>query len=115
MQSNPNHISGPSELTDDLFAALSDTYRRTVLTHLVETPETTFDTLCSRVANRMDADPNYVKMTLYHTQLPYLTEREYIDYSKETKQISQGPEFGTILPLVRLIGSARETLQISWP
>ncbi|WP_277553340.1 DUF7344 domain-containing protein [Halobaculum limi] len=115
MQSNPTRVPNPAELTDDLFDALSDTYRRTVLTTLVQSPETTFDEVCATLTDRINADTEYVGTVLYHTQLPYLAAREFIDYSMETRQIRQGPEFQTILPLLRLVGSARETLQISWP
>ena len=103
---------------DVMFDALRDPYRRRILLAVSDhnprdINEFTQDEFASVDAD--EADPEQVELELFHSHLPKLDEKGYIDWSPETQTIRRGPNFDDIAPLLKLIGDHADELPADWP
>ncbi|AUX08153.1 hypothetical protein AArcSl_0502 [Halalkaliarchaeum desulfuricum] len=90
---------------------LSESHRRMILLLLKEgTIETQAD-----VKVRSGDQKKEVERALIHTHLPKLDDAGYIEWDRETGEISKGPRFDEIEPLLELIESHSDELPPDWP
>lgn len=96
---------GPgNELTRNRHESLQLDIHDTILLLLEEeTVETKSDVLVRGSGTDENVDIEDVKRELKHVHLPELEDAGYIEWDRETGEISKGPHFGDIEPLVELL------------
>jgi|AntRauTorcE11897_2_1112592.scaffolds.fasta_scaffold00383_16 hypothetical protein len=87
----------PSRM-DSTMDVLGERDRRLLLLALLENP----------VVDRVEFVERYVdaknaRAQLYHNHLPKLTEAGYVEWNPDTGELSRGPSFDDVEPLVRLL------------
>ena len=96
---------------DRLLDNLSAHHRRLILLLLKqEMIETKAD-----VMMRGDNDTDNGEIALTHTHLPKLADAGYIVWDRDTGEISKGPRFDEIEPLLELIENHTDELPPDWP
>lgn len=62
-----------------------------------------------------DEEPDILKTRLYHSHLPNLAEKGYIEWDADSELIRRGPHFDHIEPLLDLLVEYREELPARFP
>jgi len=91
-------------MKDDTFDALANEHRRTLLVALLdENPQR--GTVSPSVENDVGElkTKSRVETMLYHTHLPKLEEYGFIRWNRDTQDISKGPQFENIRPLLECL------------
>jgi hypothetical protein len=103
-----------SSSSDDVFEALSHPYRRQLLVAvLARNPQDDDDRdPLDLVAD--DVDPDVLEVDLIHTHLPKLAEMGFIEWDRDAGDISKGPNWGDIAPLLVLIRDHQDELPDDW-
>lgn len=106
-------VKEPSRV-DDLFEALSNPYRRQLLVALLEhNPQDDYDRDPLDLVSD-DIEPDVLELHLFHSHLPKLEEMDFITWDRETNEISKGPDWDEIKPLLTLIDSHQDELPDGW-
>jgi hypothetical protein len=101
-------------LFDELLYSLSDPYRRQLLVALLEhNPQDDFDRDPLDVVSA-SGEPEVLKTELVHNHLPKLEQMGFISWNRDTNEISRGPEWEAIAPLLELIHTHRGELPDGW-
>ena len=101
---------GEKSQLDTGLVALSNPYRRQLLLALMTAnPQDDSDADPLDVLGE-DADAAQLETRLVHVHLPKLEASGFIEWDRQTGDISKGPEWETIAPLVRLIHDHRDEL-----
>lgn len=95
--------------TDQILDALSHRYRRLTLLLLKRDAATTVADVRHR------GDEKIGEIELIHNHLPRLETGEYIEWDRETGEISRGPCFDEIEPLLDVVERNAEDLPQHWP
>ncbi len=69
----------------------------------------------SDVIMRGRSDSEDVEFELRHNHLPKLEEAGYIEWDREAGEISEGPRFEEIKPILELIENHADELPPGWP
>lgn len=103
-------------LCSRIFEALSNPYRRQVLVALLDSNPQTDDDIdpMNRLGSRDPDDPPVTNELLVHVHLPKLANMGFIDWDRQSGEISRGPDWETIAPVVGLFDDHRETLPDGW-
>jgi hypothetical protein len=97
-----------------LLEALADPYRRQLLVALLEAnPQDDDDTDPLGLLAGDERDET-LEAALTHVHLPKLESLGYIEWNRDTGQISKGPNWDRIAPLLHLIHDHREELPDGW-
>ena len=99
----------------DPLLALADPYRRNLLVALLDDnpqDEEDLDPLNRRGGT--DATPLARETELVHVHLPKLAEMGFIEWDRATGEISKGPDWEAIAPIVQLLHEHREELPDGW-
>lgn len=103
-----------SSRSDDLFEALSNPYRRQLLVALLDhNPQDDHDRDPLDLVSD-DIEPDVLELHLFHNHLPKLEEMGFIAWDRETNEISKGPDWEEIEPLLTLIESHQDELPNGW-
>lgn len=103
-----------SSRADDLFEALSNPYRRQLLVALLEhNPQDDHDRDPLDLVSD-DIEPDVLELHLLHSHLPKLEEMDFITWDRETNEISKGPDWDEIKPLLELIDNHQDELPDGW-
>lgn len=97
-----------------MLSALSNPYRRQLLIALTEHNPQGDDDLDPLGLLEDSGEADVLELELTHMHLPKLEEMEYINWNRETGQISKGPNWEQIEPLVELLHNHREQLPDGW-
>jgi hypothetical protein len=103
-----------SERWNDLLAALSDPYRRQLLVALLAHNPQDDDDVDPLDLVATGNDPDVLETALIHKHLPKLDEMGVIKWDRESGEISTGPNWDEIAPLLELIESHRDELPEGW-
>jgi predicted transcriptional regulator len=96
---------------DEVLDIMSKRHRRLILLLLKRgTIETTNDAI---VRGGSERDGSNVQLT--HNHLPKLEDAGYIEWDRETDEITKGPRFDEIEPLLELIEDHADELPHGWP
>ncbi len=87
-----------------VFELLSNGHRHRLLTTLLEEGSTTAIPPSDDAGP--EADPESVRLALYHIHLPKLEDAGLIEWDRDRNQVSKGPKFRTV---VDLLGRLDET------
>jgi len=94
--------------------ALSNRYRRELLLALLaENPQDDDDRDPLDIIDP-PAEPEVLETELFHKHLPKLEDMGYIEWDRDTGQISTGPNWADIAPVVELIANHRDELPEDW-
>ncbi len=101
-------------IPDQIFEGLADPYRRQLLVALLDhNPQDDRDRdPLDIVAD--DIEPETLEIELIHKHLPKLEEMGYIRWNKETNEISKGPDWDDVEPLLTLIYDHQDELPDEW-
>ncbi|WP_340102166.1 DUF7344 domain-containing protein [Salinibaculum salinum] len=103
-----------TQAPDALFEALSDPYRRQLLVALLDhNPQDDSDRDPLNVVSD-DVEPEVLETALFHSHLPKLEEMGYIRWDRDSNEISKGPEWDEIEPLLTLIHDHQDELPEDW-
>lgn len=101
-------------ISGDLFVALSNPYRRQLLVALLDhNPQDDHDRDPLNIVSD-NVDPEVPEITLRHSHLPKLEQMGFITWDRETKEISKGPDWNEIEPLLTLIHEHQDELPKGW-
>jgi hypothetical protein len=98
----------------DLFDALSNPYRRQLLVALLEhnpQDDDDQDPLDILIGGQAAVDLDTV---MRHTHLPKLEAMGFIEWDKDADEISRGPNWNQIAPVLTLIHKHRDELPDGW-
>jgi hypothetical protein len=97
----------------DALETLASPYRRQLLVALTEhnPQDDDRDPLNIETAT---AEPEVLESELVHKHLPKLESRGYIEWDRESKKISRGPDWDEIGPILELIHDQRDELPDGW-
>ena len=102
------------EDVDDVLDALSNAYRRQLLVALLEhNPQDDDDRDPLELLSETE-EADVLEMELVHMHLPKLDEMGYISWDRNTDEISKGPEWDEIAPLLKLIHDHQDELPKGW-
>lgn len=102
-----------TRLTDDLFDALSNRYRRRILVSLVAPPRS--GTLAvPEGLHQGETDLDTLQTTLFHTHLPKLDEMGFIDWNRGSHVVTTGPRLEECSPYLVVLYEHREKLPDEW-
>lgn len=99
---------------ETIFSALRNVYRRRLLVALVE-QDASDDTVPVPEAVAGDHDDlSVLQANLIHTHLPQLEQAGYITWEQDTHQITRGPHFDEIQPVIELLHDHQDELPAGW-
>lgn len=103
-----------SSRSDSFFEAFSDPYRRQLLLALVDhNPQDDDDRDPLNLISE-DIEPDVLETELFHAHLPKLEDMGYIRWDRDTNEISKGPDWDEIAPLLALIHDHQDELPEDW-
>jgi hypothetical protein len=94
----------------EALSALSNPYRRQLLVALLEhNPQDSDDRDPLDILSGTE-EPDVLETELFHRHLPKLDDMGFITWNRETDQISKGPRWEEIAPLLELIYTHQDEL-----
>ena len=107
------------EATDDpafdrALRAMANPYRRQLLVALLDHNPQDDDDLDPLDITSGAGEPKVLKIELVHNHLPLLEELGCIAWDRDTNEISKGPRWTEVAPLIELIHDHREELPQGW-
>jgi hypothetical protein len=99
---------------DDALSALADPYRRQLLLALREHNPQDDDDHDPLNLLADGEDDELLQSALVHNHLPKLHEMGYIEWNRTTNEISKGPNWDDIAPLLALIEEHQDDLPEGW-
>jgi len=104
---------GQTSSFDDMVSALADVQRRKLLVALLEhNPQD--DTPVVVADSESDADAVERLVTMQHVHLPKLVDYGFIEWNEETHEVTKGPKFDEIRPLLELLDDHEDELPADW-
>ncbi len=103
---------------DVMFDALRDPYRRRILLAVADHNPRDEDEFTPDEVGSADAEMEeleHLELELFHSHLPKLAEKGYIEWNPETQTIRRGPNFDDIAPLLKLMDDHADELLADWP
>ena len=98
---------------DDIVDALADVQRRKVLVALLEhNPQDDAPVVIADSDSEADAVERLV--TMQHVHLPKLVDYGFIEWNEETHEVTKGPKFDEIRPLLELLHDHEDELPADW-
>ncbi len=89
--------------------------RRRVLLGVLERSPREERTLSEELAAGRDVERNRVRAQLRHVHLPKLVVTGYVEWNESTGEITRGPAFDELVPLLRVLDGHAEHLPGAWP
>jgi len=99
-----------SQPTDDALDALGDVQRRLLVAPLDHNPQD--DAPIAAAGDDADAVERLV--TMRHVHLPKLADYGYVDWDRETDDVTRGPNFDEIQPPLELLDDNENELPSAW-
>jgi predicted transcriptional regulator len=98
---------------DDMVDALADVQRRKLLVALLQhNPQDDAPVVIADSDGEADAVDRLV--TMQHVHLPKLVDYGFIEWNEETHEVSKGPKFDEIRPLLELLDDHEDELPADW-
>lgn len=111
----PDSASSSSTSLDIVLDALANTYRRRLLTALLEhNPQDDEDSHLPTDVSIADEDLEQLKVHITHIHLPKLEDAGLIEWDRDTNEIRKGSQFEEIRPLLQLMNDHADELPDDW-
>lgn len=101
------------QLVDDHLDALERYERRRLLLRL-STSNSCGDSSIDFSGFERDTSELDPLVAMRHLHLPYLEERGFVRWDRKTQQVSKGPRFGEMEPLLQLLREMQDELPGKW-
>jgi len=102
-------------MLNDMLRILANEYRRRLLMALLqENPQNDADPQLPDDAVISDVEHDALLIEFRHCHLPMLVEAGFIEWKKESREITKGPQFKEIRPLLELLDDHRDELPDDW-
>lgn len=88
---------------DEIFDALSNAHRRRLLVALLEGGPQGDGVAVPEDIHEEEQTLETLRSECYHSHLPRLEEAGFVRWNRETNQVSRGPAFDEIRPVLELI------------
>lgn len=114
---NSHSREGETRSDSRAFEALANPYRRQLLLALFdENPrhDDTLDPLDLLAERRATDERATIHLQLTHSHLPKLADMGFIEWNRESGELSKGPNWKEIAPLLRLMDEHRNELSDEW-
>jgi hypothetical protein len=99
---------------DTVLDSLANSYRRQLLVALLSHSSQADDNCDPLNIVTTEAEPDVLLVELVHRHLPKLADRGYIAWDRTTNEISKGPNWNEIAPLLELIHEHQDSLPEGW-
>lgn len=102
---------------DHVFEALANPYRRQLLLALLAAnpqPDDDLDPLDLLARDEVTGEERASRVAVTHLHLPKLEAMGFVDWDRETGELSKGPEWQAIAPLLELLRDNRDALPEDW-
>lgn len=99
------------------FEALANRYRRQLLLALFEAnpqDDGDLDPLDLLKQGETTADLDVTQVELHHAHLPKLADMGFIEWDRESGELSKGPNWNEIAPLLQLMQNHQDELPDGW-
>lgn len=96
---------------DEAMDALGHGQRRKLLFELLEQPD---DAPVTITGSREWAESSEKLVATYHAHLPKLADQGFIDWNRDTDEVSRGENFDDIEPLLELLIEYKSELPENW-
>lgn len=93
----------------DCFDAIANVRRRSLLVELAHGEEVSVEALARRVADRTDADPEQIQISLLNVHLPKLADLGLVAYDRGDDRVAVGPHYERVVPYLRKMTDAETT------
>ncbi|SNZ04955.1 hypothetical protein SAMN06269185_0734 [Natronoarchaeum philippinense] len=91
-------------MNDNAFEALANEHRRTLLLDLLESnPQYVATNPPPSVRSDLPDAEQQLRMEMYHLHLPLLVDYGFIEWDKDTNEITTGPQFEEVRPLLEVV------------
>ncbi|MFC6960854.1 DUF7344 domain-containing protein [Halocatena marina] len=108
-------ISQRQQRLDTALDLLADRYRRRLLIALLEhNPQDDQDTQIPAEITIADEDLDQLHIQIIHTHLPKLESAGVIVWDRSSNNVSKGPQFDELLPLLQLMYDHADDLPDEW-
>jgi predicted transcriptional regulator len=98
---------------DDMVDALADVQRRKLLVALLQhNPQDDAPVVIADSDSETDAVERLV--TMQHVHLPKLADYGFIEWNEESHEVTKGPKFDEIKPLLELLADHENELPADW-
>lgn len=98
---------------DDALDALHHIQRRKLLIDLLDY-NSQDDSPIVLADSETDADALEYLVAMRHVHLPKLVEYGFINWNRDTNEVTQGPNFSEIKPLLQLLADNEDELPYGW-
>jgi hypothetical protein len=100
---------------DEVLLVLSNVHRRRMLLKLLDhNPRDERMELTDRAAEEADATLDELEIEMFHVHLPKLAEEGFVDWDREAEEVTKGPRFDEIRPLLQLMVDHADELPEGW-
>lgn len=99
-------------MTDDIFEALSNEYRRRLLLDLLEHNPQEVST--GPNSDRWIVETRDQAVSVRHTHLPKLADFGFIDWDRDRGVVTKGPRFDEIREVLELLEDHSDDLSTDW-
>lgn len=99
---------------DTALAALGHPHRRQLLVALLDHNPQADDSRDPLGILEGADEPDVIEVKLIHNHLPKLEEMGYISWNRATNELSKGPEWDEVKPVVELIHAHHDELPDGW-
>jgi len=96
---------------DEQLQLLADGTRRRLLVALLDD---TLDSLPVDITEGVRDNEAVNHIELYHVHLPKLDDSGFVEWDREQRRVSRGPQFSAIEPLLTLLQDNRDELTGEW-
>lgn len=102
---------------DVMFDVLSHSYRRRILVAVSKLDPRDGGASPHSMLDPEDANGGLEKLNtaLFHTHLPKLAEKGFIEWDRDGETVRRGPNFEEIAPLIDLMVDHEDELPADWP
>lgn len=108
-------ISQRQQRLDTALDLLADRYRRRLLIALLEhNPQDGQDTQIPAEITIRDENLDQLQIQIVHTHLPKLENSGVIVWDRSSNNVSKGPQFDELLPLLQLMYDHADDLPDEW-
>lgn len=109
---NPKETRGN---LDQVFRALSRAERRRVLVAIMKDSPRRQDEFETVEFRPEEIERETIATELHHNHLPHLGEAGFIDWNRESGQVTRGENFEDVRPLLELLDDHQDDLPDDWP
>jgi len=100
---------------DDALDALADRQRRVLLLALLESNPQEDDLVASKTDGGTDeGDEIDLLVRMHHVHLPKLEDYGFVEWDRDAGEVTRGPRFEEVAPLLELLDDHREELPSDW-